>query len=220
MVTMRGLMRKNRCLSLGAALLLSAPVLADPDIQLNAILGKKVIVTVNGEQYTLREGEQAIKGLVFVESRGKTAVFEWEGKQTELSPSSRIATQFDERPPETITIYRDASLHYLIGGEINGRRVDFIVDTGATVVALNAQQANTLGLSWKQNPPQAVATAGGMTQAHFLLLDQVTVGGITVRQVEAVVVPSQSTPILLGMTFLRHFEMSEVDNTLTLKKKF
>lgn len=193
---------------------------AAPDVQLNAILGKKVIATIDGEQYTLGQGESSSQGVVLVEVRGKLAIFEWEGQQFELTPSSRISTQFEAKKAETVTIRRDASLHYLISGEVNGRSTPFVVDTGATLIAINAEHANRLGLKWQSSPAERVQTAGGITKAYSLTLEKVSIGGMVVHHVEAVVIPKQTTPALLGMSFLRHFEMNESDNVLTLKKKY
>lgn len=193
---------------------------AAPDIQLNAILGKTVIVTIDGEQYTLKEGESTPGGVSLVEAHSKLAVFVWEGQRLELTPSSRISTQFETKKAAEVTVRRDASLHYLVTGEINGHRTTFVVDTGATLVALNGEQANRLGLKWQDGPSGRVGTAGGDTRAYGLMLDKVSIGGMEVHHVDAVVIPKQTTPVLLGMSFLRHFEMSESDNVLTLKKKY
>jgi len=197
------------------ALLASAP-----DVQLNAILGKKVIVTIDGVQHTLGERDSSPQGLVLVEVRHKLATFEWNGQRFELTPSSRISTQFEAKKVEAITIRRDASLHYLISGQVNGRSTPFVVDTGATLIALSDDQANRLGLNWKTNPSGRVETAGGITKAYSVMLEKVSIGGLDIYHVEAVVIPKQATPALLGMSFLRHFEMSESDNVLTLKKKY
>lgn len=193
---------------------------ASPDVQLNAILGKKVIVTIDGEQYTLGEKDNSPQGVVLLEVSNKLALFEWQGQRFELAPSSRISTQFESRKSETVTIRRDASLHYLTSGEVNGRSTPFVVDTGATLIALSGEQANRLGLKWQNNPSGQVQTAGGVTRAYSLMLEKVSIGGLDVHHIEAVVIPRQTTPALLGMSFLRHFEMSESDNVLTLKKKY
>lgn len=198
----------------------AACIAATPDVQLNAILGKKVIVNIDGEQYTLSEGESGPQGIVVLEINRKLALFEWEGQQFTLTPSSRISTQFEAKKVDAITIRRDANLHYLISGQVNGRSTPFVVDTGATLIALSGEQANRLGLQWKAKPSGQVETAGGITKAYSLMLDKVSIGGMDIHHVEAVVIPKQTTPALLGMSFLRHFEMSESDNVLTLKKKY
>lgn len=193
---------------------------AAPDIQLNAILGKTVIVTIDGGQFTLKEGESTPDGIHLVETQRKLAIFEWQGQRFELTPSSRISTQFDAKKMDVVTIRRDASLHYLISGEVNGRSTSFVVDTGATLVALSGEQASRLGLKWQNGTAGLVETAGGVAKAYGLMLDKVSIGGMEVHHVEAMVIPKQTTPALLGMSFLRHFEMSEADNVLTLKKKY
>jgi aspartyl protease family protein len=217
---MPGLNFFNLVVSLTLSLGVSVGVAATPDMQLNAILGKKIIVTIDDEQYTLAEGESSAQGVLVVEVQSKMAILEWNGQSFELSPSSRISTQFETRKTEAITIRRDASLHYLVNGEVNGRSAPFVVDTGATLIALSGEQASRLGLNWQNNPSGRVETAGGATKAYSLMLEKVSIGGLDVHHVEAVVIPKQTIPALLGMSFLRHFEMSESDNVLTLKKKY
>lgn len=213
-------MNRLGALGLSLAMTLASVAIASPDLQLNAILGKKVIVTLNGKQLTLKEGQQVEAELTLLEVSSKQAVFNWQGNRLTLSPDSRISTQFEERKAESITIYRDASSHYIVTGEINGRSTQMVVDTGATIVAINAAQASQMGLDWQNNPSGTIATVGGATRAYAVKLEKITVGGIAVYHVDAVVVPNQATPFLLGMSFLRHFEMNESDNVLTLKKKF
>jgi aspartyl protease family protein len=203
-----------------AGCLWTVPVRAAPDIQLNAILGTKVIATVDGEQHTLKEGEQLSNGLVLEQIGSREAVFNWQGQRLTLRPSSRISTQYTEQSNETITIYRAANDHYQVAGSINDRPVLFLVDTGASSVSITDSEADRMGINWRKGVRMAALTAAGQIEARAIFLNKVTVQGISIYNVEAMVLPGQEAPPLLGMSFLRHFEMNESDNILTLKKKF
>lgn len=197
-------------------------LLAQPAIELNAILGKQVIVTIDGEQLKLREGETTAAGLKLVAVTRKSVSFEWEGQTLTVEPSSRVGSQFVEASPrKIITINRDNSGHYFIKGEINGYPVDFLVDTGATDISLTTGQADAIGLQWEKGPRVVYTTANGKVMSHTVSLDRVTISGVTVNMVAGSVGPDKGNrPILLGMSFLKHFNMSESDNTLTLTRKY
>lgn len=210
-----------RCLLL-AFLVWQIPLAAaEPVIELNAILGKQVIITVNGEQVKLREGETHDDGLKLVEVTRKDAKFEWQGETFTIEPSSRVGTQFTESTKKVITINRHANGHYFAKGEINGYPVDFIVDTGASDIALTAEQASAIGIRWENAPTVTYITANGKATGYSVQLERVTVGGVTVNLVEAGVNPgNQQHHALLGMSFLKHFDMRESNNILTLTRKY
>ena len=95
------------------------------------------------------------------------------------------------------------------------------MDTGATSVALSARQASQLGIDYRQGRLSTVTTASGRAKAYQVTLKTVAVGSIVVSAVPAVVVEGDYPAIiLLGMTYLRHVEMSEKDGLLVLQAKF
>lgn len=197
-------------------------LLAQPVIELNAILGKQVIVTIDGEQVKLREGQTTATGLKLAAVTRKSASFEWEGQTFTVEPSSRVGSQFAEtNVRKVITINRDNMGHYLIKGEINGYPVEFVVDTGASDVSMTSVQADRIGLQWEKGPRVMYSTANGNVAAHTVSLDRVTIAGVTVNLVDGSVGPAKNNrPVLLGMSFLKHFDMSESNNTLTLTRKY
>ena len=111
----------------------------------------------------------------------------------------------------TLAVPRDRSGHFRVDAVIGGRRLDFLVDTGATVIALTKRDADRLGL----NPAPRdytikMQTANGIVRAAQVRLAAVDIGPLTVRDVTAVVMPEGSlAQNLLGMSFLsrlRRFE--------------
>lgn len=109
--------------------------------------------------------------------------------------------------------------HFMSGGQINGKTVQFMVDTGASVVALSQAEADRIGLDYKRGARGTTQTANGPVPVHQVTLTSVRVGGTEVYQVPAVVLPEQMPFVLLGNSFLSRFQMKQVNDTLRLEKK-
>ena len=106
--------------------------------------------------------------------------------------------------------------HYVADGEINGRRVTFMLDTGASTVAMSTQLARELGL--KRGAPMQLSTANGLAIGFQTRLDVVRLGPIEVRNVSAVFSDSMlEDTVLLGMSFLKQVEFTQRGNQLTLR---
>ncbi|KAA6185406.1 TIGR02281 family clan AA aspartic protease [Thiohalocapsa marina] len=115
-----------------------------------------------------------------------------------------------------VMLLRNRMGHYVADGLINGERVTFMVDTGATAVALPMDLARRLQLPLR--PGGMSKTANGLVQTWSTRLDSVSVGGLTARNVRAVVMPNMpGDEVLLGMSYLRRFEMIQRGGTLTLR---
>lgn len=109
--------------------------------------------------------------------------------------------------------------HFMSGGQINGKTVQFMVDTGASVVALSQAEAERIGLDYKRGQRGMTQTANGPVPVHQVTLTSVRLGGAEVYQVPAVVLPEHMPFVLLGNSFLGRFQMKQVNDTLRLEKK-
>ena len=116
--------------------------------------------------------------------------------------------------PRTVVIQRDARGHFTVDGIVDGRRIPFMVDTGATLIALRKSDAARLG--YHPTPRDyiyQVHTANGVVRAAGVKLGMVEIGGVMVRDVEATVNPDEALgENLLGLSFLsrlRRFEYRE-----------
>ncbi len=108
--------------------------------------------------------------------------------------------------------------HYVASGQINGEPVVFLVDTGATQVSVPAPLARRLGL--RSGAPMSANTANGVVTTYATTLAQVQLGDIVLRDVRASINPGmRSDEVLLGMSFLRHLELTQRDGTLTLTQR-
>lgn len=116
-----------------------------------------------------------------------------------------------------VVLRRNRAGHFVAGGRINGEPVVFLVDTGATDVALPLPLARRLGL--RLRPGGTSRTANGTVETWATRLDSVDLGGLVAYNVRASVLPNMpGDEILLGMSYLRQLEMIQRGDTLTLRR--
>ena len=133
------------------------------------------------------------------------------------NPNRRVDTDVDGGGVREVVLEQNRAGHYLATGEIDGTRVVFLLDTGATDVSVPLGVARRLGL--RGGTPRQARTASGIVTTYAVVLDRVAVGGIVQRRVRAHVNPHMpGDEVLLGMSFLRHIELVQRDRTLTLRQ--
>jgi aspartyl protease family protein len=135
----------------------------------------------------------------------------------EVRPTAAVAAG----RARSVVIARNAQGHFDVDGRVNGRRIDFVVDTGASVVALTARDAARLGIRPPRNAFVAeVKTANGTIRAAPARLDVVAIGGLELRDVAALVLPDDAlSDNLLGLSFLSRLHRFEYsDNKLVLEQ--
>jgi len=135
------------------------------------------------------------------------------------NPNQSLETQYSEGRIREVTLQRNKYGHYVTSGLVNGQPVVFMLDTGATGVAIPDHIARRLNI--KRGSAFQVQTANGMAISYSARLDSVSVGEIELRDVSAGISPGFSgDEILLGMSFLRHIEFSQRGDTLVLKQYY
>jgi len=127
-----------------------------------------------------------------------------------------MVSSVDSNGAAMVVLEQDRNGHYEAEGEINGRAVTFLVDTGATDVALPESVARALGLEF--GPRVQVMTAAGPVTAWMTRLDEVKVGGISRTNVRASITSGEFDGILLGMSFLKHYSLQQQDGKLIIRQ--
>ena len=122
----------------------------------------------------------------------------------------------DSNGSAMVVLEQDRNGHYQAEGQINGQSVTFLVDTGATDVALPQSKARALGLEF--GPRVKVMTAAGPANAWVTRLDEVTIGGLRRRNVRASITDGEFNGILLGMSFLKHYNLQQQDGRLMIRE--
>ena len=133
-----------------------------------------------------------------------------------LENGSGTVGSVDSNGSAMVVLEQDRNGHYLAEGQINGRSVTFLVDTGATDVALPESMARALGLEF--GPRVKVMTAAGPANAWVTRLNEVTIGGLRRENVRATITDGEFNGILLGMSFLRHYSLQQQDGELVIRE--
>lgn len=195
----------------------SAP--AGPSVQLAGQMGRKALLVVDGQTVMLAVGESR-RGVTLRALDAGQAQVEWAGQLHTLRVGGAPARVADGPAGagggRSIVLSVGPGGHFMASGAINGRNVRFMVDTGATTVALGAAEADRIGLDYRNAQRARMQTAGGAVTGHVLTLSAVTVGEVTLANVQAVVMPAPMPFVLLGNSFLSRFQMRRDNDVMRL----
>jgi len=192
------------------------------DFKVIALFKNAAMIDHQGDQKLLRVGQSYKKKLKLISADSHTANFLVEGKKISLglheSNGGGSIYSKNQTSSKSLSIARDKAGMFRTKGFINKIAVNFLVDTGASQVAMNEKTARLLGIEYRRiGGSTSVFTASGPATAWFLTLDSVQVGGIILKQVDALVVSGQGPDeVLLGNSFLRKLKMHHDRNILKL----
>jgi aspartyl protease family protein len=197
-------------------------VLAQTVSMAGSIGDSKALLMINGAPHTLAVGS-TIKGVTLrrvmpgqaeVEIGGKTMLVAIGG-----APASVGAGGGGGATGREILIAVGPGGHFITSGQINGKPVQFMVDTGATVVAMGRGEAERLGIDWKKGQPSMSHTAAGTVMSYGVSLTSVRIGDVEVFGVNAMILPAEMPFVLLGNSFLGRFSMRRDSNVMKLEKR-
>jgi len=191
------------------------------DIVVVGLFKNQAVVEINKKQRLLKIGKASPEGVTLISANSRGAILEVEGVHKNYQLGSHIGTIY-KQPVEqpTVNIW-PVNNQYLVPGSINGYSVEFLVDTGATDIALNKDTARRLGLNYLDGYKLWVRTASDVVPGYGVILDTVQVGDITLHNIPAIVsTGTSSNTILLGMSFLGQLDIHQVGAKMELKKKF
>jgi aspartyl protease family protein len=204
------------------ALLLMGAAVHAQSVALAGMLGSKALLVVNGTNPKTVAAGETHEGVKVISTSGDTAVVEQDGKRSTLrlgEAAIHMGASKSGGKGNKIILTAGSGGHFMTAGQINGKAVQFMVDTGATSVAMSSQDAERAGINFKAGRPVMMATANGNTQGFQVKLDSVRVGEVEVFGVDAVVTPQPMPFMLLGNSFLTRFQMLRENDQMTLTKK-
>ncbi|MEK1942662.1 MAG: TIGR02281 family clan AA aspartic protease [Pseudomonas sp.] len=217
-------MTSNRMYVLAAgliSLLANSMATAAEQVMVVGLFPGAAVINVDGERKMVKVGKTGPGGVVVVSADNHGAVLRVDGVERTY-PLEREYSQGFAVPIKTkVSIAKGMGGHYWIAGSANGQPVQFLVDTGATTVAMNENQARQLGIDYRVvGKPTVVSTASGTINAWRVSLDKVKIGAIEVIGVEATVLDGPApTEALLGMSFLSRVSWREEQGVLILESK-
>jgi aspartyl protease family protein len=200
----------------------AVPFVQAADVRVVGLFSGRAVLLVDGQQRLLKPGQTSPEGVKLISATSEAAVLLIDGQEVTARLDGRVSAR--KRTPEVkeVQVWRDTAGMYTTVGSINGLPVSFLVDTGATSVAMNANQARRLGIDYRVTGRQSgVTTASGVARAWTVTLDTVKVGDLELHNIAAVVLEgAHPTTTLLGMSYLGRLEINNDGRLMTLRKKY
>ncbi len=180
----------------------------------------KAIVSIDGGKPRTLSAGQTVQGVKLIAADSSSANIEVDGKRRTLGMGQSFAGGTPTGTRQVVSLTADARGHFAAMGSLNGFPVTFLVDTGATSIAISASEAGRMGLDYRAGQATGVSTAAGVVPAWHVKFNTVKVGGIVLNQVDGMVVETGLDVPLLGMSFLNRMEMRRDGQTMTLTQRY
>ncbi|WP_345539500.1 retropepsin-like aspartic protease family protein [Variovorax defluvii] len=191
-------------------------------VMLTGTIGSRAILIVDGSApKTVAVGE-TFQGVKLLSLAGELATVEAGGKRVALRMDQPVSIggSAGGGGGSRIVLPVSSGGHFMTQGTINGRSVSFMLDTGATAVALSTADAQRIGLDYSKGQPVRMNTANGVAPGWRVRLNSVRVGDVEVYDVEAVVSQQPMPFVLLGNSFISRFSMRRDSDQMVLEKRF
>jgi aspartyl protease family protein len=194
---------------------------AAADIALIGVIGDKAAVLAidGGDPKTVKVGQQW-RGVSVISVEKDRATVEFEGRKRVLVQGQHYRASAATSDRAQVTLAAGPGGHFLADGAVNGNHVRFLVDTGASSIALPASDAERIGINYRKGRRGVSNTANGLVEVYRVTLDTVRLGDIELSAVDAIVIERGLDIALLGMSFLNRVEMKREGPTMTLIRRF
>ncbi|MRD46392.1 TIGR02281 family clan AA aspartic protease [Caenimonas koreensis] len=197
------------------------------EVALTGMLGGKALLIINGAAPRVVAPGESRDGVKVVSTSGEQAVLEINGKKHTLRVGDAPASVGSGNGAAAggsgtrVVLPVGSGGHYFSAGSINGRSVNFMVDTGATFIAMSASDAQRLGIDYLKSTQRGqISTANGPMTVSLVKLNSVRLGDVEVFNVDAVVGPQAMPFILLGNSFLSRFQMTQGSGQMVLERRY
>ena len=195
-----------------------------PHVEVVALFENKAMLLINKKQLLVSVGETTEHGVTLIEADAKGAIIEVDGKRRRVVLGGLVHSRPGQGTAQDkkIYVYRGPDDLYRTTGSINGYPVNFLVDTGASSIAISSREAKRLGINYRlTGKPIWISTASGTESGYRVTINRVTIAGITLHSIEGLVLEGNepSNP-LLGMSYLNRFEIINDGQVMTLKRKY
>jgi aspartyl protease family protein len=215
-------MRPLQLFCLAAAMLACGAAQAQ-SVALAGMLGNRALIVVDGNPPKSVPAGDTHQGVKVISTSGDQAVIEQGGTRVTLrvgeAPVS-LGGSTSGGKGTRIVLQAGQGGHFFTAGSINGKAVQFMVDTGATAIGMSNADAERAGINYKNGQPVRMSTANGVVQGYYIKLDSVRVGDVEVFGVDAVVTPQGMSHMLLGNSFLTRFQMTRDNDQMVLTKRY
>ena len=189
-------------------------------VALAGMLGSKALIVVDAHPPKAVGAGDEFQGVKVLAIARDEATVEIQGARRVLRlGESPVSVGNRGGSGKRIVLMADSRGHFVNSGTINGRVMQYMVDTGASTVAIGRSDADRMGLNYKNGQPVRMSTANGVAQGWRMKLDSVRIGDVEVFGVEAVITSQPMPYVLLGNSFLTEFQMTRVNDQMVLEKR-
>ncbi|MDI1362736.1 TIGR02281 family clan AA aspartic protease [Methylotenera sp.] len=219
---MNQLLQVGKTALLTMSLLSSSICMADTQVNIVGLFSNKAVLMINGGKPKTLSVGQTSDGVKLISADSQAATLQIEGstKRLGMGQAASVAGKSSGGSASAV-LYADSQGHFVSDCQINGASLKFILDTGATTVAMNSGDAKFANIDYKRGEPVQVSTANGVVTAYRVTIATLKIGRITLSQVDASVLEGGSpSVVLLGMSALNRLDMKREDIALTLTKKY
>ena len=191
-------------------------------VALQGMMGSKALLIVDGAAPKSVAPGETHQGVKVLSTVGDQAVLEFGGKRHTLRVGDAPASVGGGGAPRGNRIVLPAGTggHFMAQGAINGKAVIFMVDTGATSVAMGLPEAERLGIDYKRGQLGRGSTANGIVTIWRVKLASVRIGDVEIFDVDGTVLPTGMPYVLLGNSFLGRFQMKRDNDQLVLERRY
>lgn len=188
-------------------------------VMVKGLFTNAALLVIDGEQVLLKKGGSQ-SGVTLIEASSRDVLLEINGQRQRVGLSRQVGGHYQPTQKRRVRIASQDGGHHRVRGEVNGHRVDFVVDTGATVIALNYSTAKRIGIDLTRGARGYSSTANGVKEIRLVTLDKVSIGAITQYNVQASVSLDDALPVaLLGNSFLSRTNLRTENGVLVLETK-
>ncbi len=205
--------------ALGVAALAGPGAALAQAVALSGILGSKALLVVDGSAPRALAAGESHQGVTVVAVGREDATVEVAGQRRRLLMGEAPVSVRSSTAGQRVVLRADSTGHFGGGGAINGRFMQYMVDTGASLVAIGQPDAERLGLAFRSGQPVLLSTANGQVQGWRIKLDTVRIGDVDVYGVDAVVTPQAMPFVLLGNSMLAEFQMTRSRSEMVLERR-
>ncbi|CAN7602451.1 retroviral-like aspartic protease family protein [Acidovorax sp. LjRoot66] len=207
-------------LALAAGLALALPaVAADQSIALAGVLGSKALLVVDGSAPRAVGPGETHQGVKVLSVTRDEATVEVQGTRRLLRLGESPVALGSSGSGKRIVLMADNQGHFVNTGTINGKQMKYMVDTGASVVAIGRPDAERMGIKVDDSQKVIMSTANGSATGWRVRLNSVRLGDVEVLGVTAVIMPEGMPFVLLGNSFLTQFQMTRTNDQMVLEKR-
>jgi aspartyl protease family protein len=211
-------------LSALAVMFLSVYAHAETRVNIVGLFNGKAVVMINGgapQTLSVGQTKQEVK-LLSADSEKATLLIEGKTKVLGMGQAASIAGGGGQETKDAqLKLFADKSGHFFGDVSVNGTLLKYVIDTGATTVAMNSADAKHARIDYSKGVKGTASTASGLVDTYHVKVNTLKLGAITLNDVDVAVIEGGFPEVvLMGMSVLNRLDMQRDSSVMTLKKKY